>query len=206
MPRKKKQKVVAQAGVPAAGGAAPTNSNSRAQLTPLQRSTLEAAFELERLPDAATRARLAETLDLSSRQIQVWFQNRRQRQREAGPEGEDGAGTLTTRHDGELSMCAPNSHFPPELTELLALMCTVTGFAVAELWVLLDDEPAADDAGVSGAAQQQPPQPPQLVCDRIFVTSPLSADGRLVTGVGALSRQHAFSTDLCNAVLGTAIA
>jgi len=189
MPSKKKQKVVSPL------------APARQQLTPLQRSTIDAAFELERLPDTATRSRLAETLQLSSRQIQVYFQNRRQRDLpRVGSEGVDGADTLTTRHDGDLSVSAPGSRYPVETTELLALICNVTGFAVAELWVFLD-EPAAAAAGAPGAAQPPLP-PPQLACDRIFVTSAVSADARLVTGVGAVgSGQHRFSHELCAAVL-----
>ena len=44
-----------------------------------QRQVLEAVYAMEKLPDASLRDRLSKYLDLSTRQIQVWFQNRRQR-------------------------------------------------------------------------------------------------------------------------------
>ena len=49
-----------------------------------QRQVLEAVYSVEKLPDAALRERLSKYLDLSTRQIQVWFQNRRQRAKASG--------------------------------------------------------------------------------------------------------------------------
>ena len=42
---------------------------------------LEQIYQLDRFPAQNTRNELATTLNVSSRQIQVWFQNRRQRDR-----------------------------------------------------------------------------------------------------------------------------
>ena len=59
-------------------------SNKRLALSRDQRSVLEAVYAVEKLPDAALRERLSKYLDLSTRQIQVWFQNRRQRAKAGG--------------------------------------------------------------------------------------------------------------------------
>ena len=56
------------------GGAA-----RRVELTPQQLEVLLAHFKVERLPSVETRERLAHELGLSARSVQVWFQNRRQR-------------------------------------------------------------------------------------------------------------------------------
>ena len=53
-----------------------------------RRSVLEAVYAVEKLPDAGLRDRLSKYLDLSTRQIQVWFQNRRQREKDPPPEDE----------------------------------------------------------------------------------------------------------------------
>lgn len=60
---------------PAAG------ANKRMALSRDQRSVLEAVYAMEKLPDAPLRERLSRYLELSVRQIQVWFQNRRQREK-----------------------------------------------------------------------------------------------------------------------------
>ena len=56
------------------GGAA-----RRLELTPQQLEVLLAHFKVDRLPSVETRERLAHELGLSARSVQVWFQNRRQR-------------------------------------------------------------------------------------------------------------------------------
>ena len=56
----------------------------RLALTRDQRAVLEAVYAIEKLPDATLRERLSKYLDLSARQIQVWFQNRRQRAKASG--------------------------------------------------------------------------------------------------------------------------
>ena len=56
----------------------------RLALTRDQRAVLEAVYAIEKLPDATLRERLSKYLDLSTRQIQVWFQNRRQRAKASG--------------------------------------------------------------------------------------------------------------------------
>jgi len=57
----------------------------RMQLSHDQRAVLEAVYAIEKLPDAALRERLSSYLALSARQIQVWFQNRRQRAKAKTP-------------------------------------------------------------------------------------------------------------------------
>mmetsp|Transcript_11709 Transcript_11709/g.30022 ORF Transcript_11709/g.30022 Transcript_11709/m.30022 type:complete len:701 (+) Transcript_11709:86-2188(+) len=59
-------------------------ATKRMALSREQRSVLEAVYAIEKLPDAGLRDRLSKYLDLSTRQIQVWFQNRRQRQKANG--------------------------------------------------------------------------------------------------------------------------
>ncbi|RGB36438.1 homeobox domain-containing protein, partial [Rhizophagus diaphanus] len=49
----------------------------RRRLTEEETNVLNSIFENLQKPDATTRAQLAQKLNMSSRAIQVWFQNRR---------------------------------------------------------------------------------------------------------------------------------
>ena len=55
------------------------SSAKRMQLSRDQKALLETVYAMEKLPDAALRERLGNHLGLTARQVQVWFQNRRQR-------------------------------------------------------------------------------------------------------------------------------
>ena len=56
-----------------------SSNSKRMCLSRDQRAVLEAVYAMEKLPDADLRERLSAYLNLSTRQVQVWFQNRRQR-------------------------------------------------------------------------------------------------------------------------------
>ncbi|KAH9809372.1 Homeodomain-like protein, partial [Melampsora americana] len=49
----------------------------RRRTTPAQLNVLEAQFESNSKPDVVLRKQLAEQLDMTPREVQVWFQNRR---------------------------------------------------------------------------------------------------------------------------------
>ena len=51
----------------------------RVELTPQQLAALMAQFKADRFPNNETREKLARDLGMSARSVQVWFQNRRQR-------------------------------------------------------------------------------------------------------------------------------
>lgn len=59
----------------------PTYEPSRWNVSYVTRRALERSFATNPYPKAAERARLASEFDVSQRQIQIWFQNRRQRVR-----------------------------------------------------------------------------------------------------------------------------
>ena len=61
-----------------------TAAAKRIALTRDQRGVLEAVYAIEKLPDSTLREKLSSYLNLSTRQIQVWFQNRRQRAKSGG--------------------------------------------------------------------------------------------------------------------------
>lgn len=58
-----------------------TSGNTRWHIDATTLAILEEVFLLDQFPNNDTRKRLGEKLEVSTRQIQVWFQNRRQRER-----------------------------------------------------------------------------------------------------------------------------
>jgi len=62
-----------------AGHARARSKSSRWQLTPFAKAMLEAAYDLSPTPTTAQRDAIATQLNATSRQVQVWFQNKRQR-------------------------------------------------------------------------------------------------------------------------------
>lgn len=70
-------------------GATKGNS-SRWILDAFDRAALEHAFRLDPFPNASMRQQLGNDLNVSPRQIQVWFQNRRQREKLHNPQGRAG--------------------------------------------------------------------------------------------------------------------
>lgn len=64
------------------------NSRSRTNITKEQANILQSVFEINPFPDAVMRRQLEEVTELPRRVIQVWFQNRRSKQKikKKGPE------------------------------------------------------------------------------------------------------------------------
>ena len=63
----------------------PLSPHPHAHRRPTSPSTVRSQFVNERTPDAQLRVDLGAYLQLTPRQVQVWFQNRRQREKSANP-------------------------------------------------------------------------------------------------------------------------
>ena len=59
--------------------------NARWRIDGAQKHLLEEVFNEKRFPDPELKKRLASQLDVDPRRIQVWFQNRRQREKPQDP-------------------------------------------------------------------------------------------------------------------------
>lgn len=57
------------------------STRKRTHLSSSQVSTLEASFKENSLPDSTTRSRLAKELSVTERTVQIWFQNRRAKEK-----------------------------------------------------------------------------------------------------------------------------
>ena len=82
--------------------------------TAQDRQTLEEYFALNPFPDLNCRVRIAKELGIESRQVQIWFQNRRQRERSAGKNAASTCSTTQTSIDHSYSPgTAPESPASP---------------------------------------------------------------------------------------------
>ncbi|KAF2070865.1 hypothetical protein CYY_007821 [Polysphondylium violaceum] len=69
-----------------------SNKKKRQRTSPEQLAILEQIFETDKMPSQQIRTRLANQLGMSSRRVQIWFQNKRAKVKRGGPFGkEDGS-------------------------------------------------------------------------------------------------------------------
>ena len=104
-------------------------------------AVLEAVYAVEKLPDAALRDRLSKHLDLSTRQIQVWFQNRRQRAKTGGS---------TTPSTKKSNLNTPNE----VMNALFEFSGNLNGDASANLMAAAQAQGAGGGAASASAAAQ----------------------------------------------------
>lgn len=65
------------------------NKKKRVRTTPDQLEILERRFQTDKMPNQQTRVQLADQLGMSSRRVQIWFQNKRAKvKRSSKPDGE----------------------------------------------------------------------------------------------------------------------
>lgn len=85
------------------------NGNTRWHIDAATLAVLEKVFTLDQFPNVETRKQLGAELGVSTRQIQVWFQNRRQRERKnrsgLGRSNSGLEGVMPTRQATPLSSC-----------------------------------------------------------------------------------------------------
>lgn len=106
----------------AAANAKPTETKvPRWNLRESDLRLLEAAFSMDNFPSSFVRQRLANELNVSCRQVQVWFQNRRQRARNQEREM-NGAEEV----EAEVDAVNPQGATPTEISQLLSHAAEVT--------------------------------------------------------------------------------
>ena len=95
-----------------AEGDAPAKSR-RTRWTPSEeaKSLLETIFSADSFPTFAVRSQLAEQLGVDTRQIQIWFQNRRQRERQRteGKGSDEGSRPASQADDCEAGSSSSSS-------------------------------------------------------------------------------------------------
>lgn len=166
------------AGARGAAGASPpktspkaSGANKRWRITPKALELLECVYAQEACPSTATRDVLALQLGATPRQVQVWFQNKRQRR----------AGKAKREMDANSDNQAPISP-SPHSSPLPSVPETVSTQS------LLDETTGGTDAPASTASEPQPLQPslpslsvfvppsPDVPSAPAHATAPLSTD------------------------------
>ncbi|XP_053693275.1 homeotic protein caudal [Sabethes cyaneus] len=97
------------------GGKTRTKDKYRVVYTDQQRFELEKEFHYTRYITIRRKTELAQTLQLSERQVKIWFQNRRAKDRKQKKKAENGPVSLT----GQQLMVAHSQHNGPQSMSLL---------------------------------------------------------------------------------------
>ncbi|MBW0513322.1 hypothetical protein O181_053037 [Austropuccinia psidii MF-1] len=88
----------------------PFQIKHRRRTTPAQLGVLEAQFDSNCKPDVVLRKQLADQLDMTPREVQVWFQNRRAKTKKLEKKAEQDSGQT-----GESELNRPPSSPPPSV-------------------------------------------------------------------------------------------
>jgi len=98
------------------------DSPTRWNITPAQRRLLERTYRTHPYPVLSLREQLGRELNVTPRQVQIWFQNRRQRTRKGGPDdGED------DEDDGPVVANTGEDGAPVLLTSAASLLASTGG-------------------------------------------------------------------------------
>jgi len=90
------------------------NKKKRQRTSPEQLAILEQIFQTDKMPNQQTRVHLADQLGMSSRRVQIWFQNKRAKVKRSAskPEGGDEASPLNMLRRNSTSSISSSSSPP----------------------------------------------------------------------------------------------
>jgi len=94
------------------------NKKKRQRTSPDQLAILEQIFQTDKMPNQQTRVHLADKLGMSSRRVQIWFQNKRAKvKRGSGKDGEfDDSPVSSRRRDSVSSELSDEPQSPSDST------------------------------------------------------------------------------------------
>lgn len=94
------------------------NKKKRQRTSPDQLAILEQIFQTDKMPNPQTRGQLADQLGMSSRRVQIWFQNKRAKVKRSSMKA-DGSecSSPSSLGDSSSSLTAPESPSSPELSD-----------------------------------------------------------------------------------------
>ncbi|KAJ3324593.1 hypothetical protein HDV06_006486 [Boothiomyces sp. JEL0866] len=161
---------------------APTQPRKRRPRTSIQQlAILQEAYTLDPMPCAAYREMLSQIVGLSSRSIQIWFQNRRQKLKLE--ENRSTLESLASKKEATLSILNEAYLANPQPSEQeLASLSEQVGISVKsiDIWFQNKYQKSKVEGHLSTQFRPKPssagsssPNEPESVCNTLFANSPL---------------------------------
>jgi hypothetical protein len=139
--------------------------NKRWRITPRALALLECVFARAPCPSTTTRDALAAQLGATPRQVQVWFQNKRQRRAIKKREAED---SPTGKPTEEIGFGDPMVPTTSSTAQILGMAGAAAHFMIGDTstWPALVRDPSDERGRMDADVQQQPkpPPPPSWAC------------------------------------------
>jgi len=85
------------------------NKKKRQRTSPDQLAILEQIFQTDKMPNQQTRVQLADQLGMSSRRVQIWFQNKRAKVKRSSMKQDGDCSSPSSLGDSSSSIPAPDS-------------------------------------------------------------------------------------------------
>jgi len=91
----------------------PLNKKKRQRTSPDQLAILEQIFQTDKMPNQQTRVQLAEQLGMSSRRVQIWFQNKRAKVKRSVSKHDTDCSSPNSLNASSSSIASPSSPCSP---------------------------------------------------------------------------------------------
>jgi len=85
------------------------NKKKRQRTSPDQLAILEQIFQTDKMPNQQTRVHLADQLGMSSRRVQIWFQNKRAKVKRSVSKPDDECSSPSSLNESSCSLSPPDS-------------------------------------------------------------------------------------------------
>jgi len=153
------------------------NKKKRQRTNPDQLAILEQIFQTDKMPSQQTRIQLADQLGMSSRRVQIWFQNKRAKVKRGFGKSSDG---VTTADDSpQLDLDRDNSASPSsclsEPSSPLVPDSSFNGSPTSSPALSISNTPSSPSSAVVPCSPSLPQTPKQLFSQAAQLKFSLSA-------------------------------
>jgi len=98
----------------------PLNKKKRQRTSPDQLAILEQIFQTDKMPNQQTRVHLADQLGMSSRRVQIWFQNKRAKVKRSVSKNDTECSSPNSLNSSSSSIASPSSPSSPSDSPILS--------------------------------------------------------------------------------------
>jgi len=98
----------------------PLNKKKRQRTSPDQLAILEQIFQTDKMPNQQTRVQLADQLGMSSRRVQIWFQNKRAKVKRSVSKHDTDCSSPNSLNVSSSSIASPSSPCSPDESPILS--------------------------------------------------------------------------------------